>query len=97
MVISDGGPVEAQALFGVKATENSNTSVGRSCKPSTPQGRFAKPSYVGSELRNKAAGEVLTAKQAPHRPGTAPALGLRAGRVTVAIIPQTACFKEQLL
>src|SRR6516225_1135932 len=27
----------------------------------------------------KAAGEVLTAKQAPHRPGTAPALGLRAG------------------
>ena len=29
---------------------------------------------------NKAAGEVLTAEQAPHRPGTAPALGLRAGR-----------------
>jgi hypothetical protein len=27
----------------------------------------------------KAAGAVLTAKQAPHRPGTAPALGLRAG------------------
>src|SRR5262249_44317588 len=27
----------------------------------------------------KAAGGVLTAKQAPHRPGTAPALGLRAG------------------
>src|SRR5262249_33118570 len=27
----------------------------------------------------KAAGEVLPAKQAPHRPGTAPALGLRAG------------------
>src|SRR5262249_32863414 len=26
----------------------------------------------------KAAGGVLTAKQAPHRPGTAPALGLRA-------------------
>ena len=45
---------------------------------------------------NKLAGEVLTAKQAPHRPGTAPALGLRAGRVAVAIITQTACFKEQL-
>ena len=44
----------------------------------------------------KAAGEVLTAKQAPHRPGTAPALGLRAGLVAVAIISQTACFKEQL-
>jgi len=27
----------------------------------------------------KAAGGVLTAKQAPNRPGTAPALGLRAG------------------
>ena len=35
----------------------------------------------------KAAGEVLTAKQAPHRPGTAPALGLRAGEVAVAMIP----------
>src|SRR5262249_26435719 len=31
------------------------------------------------ERLRKAAGEVLTAKQAPHRPGTAPALGLRAG------------------
>ena len=29
---------------------------------------------------SKAAGGVLTAKQAPHRPGTAPAPGLRAGR-----------------
>src|SRR4029077_12237593 len=31
------------------------------------------------EQPRKAAGGVLTAKQAPHRPGTAPALGLRAG------------------
>ena len=46
--------------------------------------------------QNKAAGEVLTAKQAPHRPGTAPALGLRAGSVAVAIIRQTASFKEHL-
>src|SRR5262245_20855484 len=30
----------------------------------------------------KAACAVLTAKQAPHRPGTAPALGLRAGDMT---------------
>jgi hypothetical protein len=45
----------------------------------------------------KAAGGVLTAKQAPHRPGTAPALGLRAGRVAATIVLQTACFKEQLL
>ena len=33
--------------------------------------------FVGS-IRVKAAGGVLTAKQAPHRPGTAPAPGLRA-------------------
>jgi len=45
---------------------------------------------------NEAAGEVLTAKQAPHRPGTAPALGLRAGLGAVAIMTQTASFKEQL-
>src|SRR5262245_26614606 len=29
--------------------------------------------------KNKAAGEALTVKKVPHRPGTAPALGLRAG------------------
>jgi hypothetical protein len=46
--------------------------------------------------QDKAAGEVLTAKQAPRRPGTAPALGLRAGWVAVAILPQTASFKEHL-
>jgi hypothetical protein len=37
----------------------------------------------------KAAGEALSVKKAPHRPGTAPALGLRAGWVAVAIIAQT--------
>jgi hypothetical protein len=42
------------------------------------------------------AGEVLTTKQAPHRPGTAPALGLRAATVAVAIPSQTASFKERL-
>jgi hypothetical protein len=36
----------------------------------------------------KVAGGVLTAKQAPHRPGTAPALGLRAERAVV-ILSQT--------
>jgi hypothetical protein len=46
--------------------------------------RFEKPESEekASEflIREKeAAGGVLTAKQAPHRPGTAPALGLRAG------------------
>jgi FG-GAP-like repeat len=44
-------------------------------------------------LKNKAAGGVLTAKQALHRPGTAPALGLRAGRAAL-IVSQTAFGKE---
>jgi len=42
----------------------------------------------------KAAGEVLTAKQAPHRPGTTPALGLRAGSIAVAMMGQTADKKR---
>ena len=42
---------------------------------------FAHPSYV---KQRKAAGGVLTAKQAPPRPGLAPALGLRAGLVILA-------------
>src|SRR5262245_19875546 len=37
----------------------------------------------------KAAGGVLTAKQAPRRPGTAPALGLRAGIGDLFILQQT--------
>ena len=36
----------------------------------------------------KAAGGVLTAKQAPRRPGTAPALGLRAGAMLLLIVTQ---------
>jgi hypothetical protein len=44
--------------------------------------------------RFTSAGEVLTAKQAPHRPGTAPALGLRAGKVAASIIEQTTVAKE---
>src|SRR5262249_59768687 len=44
--------------------------------------------------RNKAAGEVLTAKQAPHRPGTAPALGLRAGKDGPFIVPRTNSSEE---
>jgi hypothetical protein len=43
-------------------------------------------------MTNEAAGGVLTAKQAPCRPGTVPALGLRAGRA--AIIEQTTLTKE---
>jgi hypothetical protein len=43
------------------------------------------------------AGEVLTAKQTPHRPGTAPALGLRAGKVAASIVKQTIIAKEILM
>jgi hypothetical protein len=39
---------------------------------------------------NKTAGEVLTAKQAPHRPGITPALSLRADGDDVFIIPPAA-------
>src|SRR5262249_32372045 len=46
------------------------------------------------EREQKAAGEVLTAKQAPHRPGIAPALGLRAGGGVLSILPQTAPSQE---
>src|SRR6266481_9719469 len=35
--------------------------------------------HLGTDTWDKAAGEVLGAKQSPHRSGTAPALGLRAG------------------
>src|SRR5262245_52879250 len=44
----------------------------------------------GQRTSNNAAGEVLTAKQAPHRPGTAPALGLRSQVSVWFLIPQTA-------
>jgi hypothetical protein len=57
-----------------------------------PRSRLTQGSYAAT----KAAGGVLTAKQAPHRPGTAPALGLRAGEAAAAILSQAACFKEQL-
>jgi hypothetical protein len=37
----------------------------------------------------KAAGESPTAKKDTHRPGLAPALGLRAGNDGFVIVPQT--------
>jgi hypothetical protein len=43
----------------------------------------------------QAAGGFLTAKQAPRRPGTAPAPGLRAGRVVPPLIEQTAVAKKR--
>jgi hypothetical protein len=44
---------------------------------------------------NKAAGEVPAAKQVPHRPGPALALGLRAGNDDIFIVPQTTSDKER--
>ena len=54
----------------------------------------AKRNMKEPQRNSQAAGEVLTAKQAPHRPGTAPALGLRAGKVALTIIGQTAVEME---
>jgi hypothetical protein len=42
----------------------------------------------------EAAGEVLIAEQARHRPGIAPALGLRAGAVALTNMKQTASDTE---
>ena len=53
--------------------------------------RFARV-LIGNVLK-QAAGGVLTAKQAPRRPGTAPALGLRLGDV-VTILSQTNLERE---
>src|SRR4051794_25002154 len=50
------------------------------------QQALMKPERTGEVLQAKATGGVLTAKQAPHRPGTAPALGLRAGCDVAAIL-----------
>jgi hypothetical protein len=41
-------------------------------------------------MQRKAAGGALTAKQAPRRPGTAPAPGLRAPALAPRSLPQTA-------
>src|SRR6476619_3241159 len=56
-------------------------------------GRPEEPSRIPARTSNEAAGGVLTAKQAPHRPGTAPAHGLRAAGAAV-ILPQTTTAKE---
>src|SRR5215467_4678177 len=43
------------------------------------------PRSSDREPSNNAAGEVLTARQAPHRPGIAPAPGLRAGVMATSL------------
>src|SRR6266849_5415357 len=53
--------------------------------------------HLGTDTWDEAAGEVPTAKQAPHRPGTAPALGLRAGSRCLFIISRTNLEKETLI
>ena len=61
-------------------------------------------SRAGFDQANQknAAGEVLTAKQAPHRPGTAPALGLRAGNDVSPlyrrpVFPRSSCYAYVIL
>src|SRR5438874_11245074 len=66
------------------------SSGGASPLPDGGGGSPANEQEVTATFRiKKAAGGVLTAKQAPHRPSTAPALGLRAGRDVAAILSQT--------
>src|SRR6266571_2077988 len=74
-------------------TSGTSTSTGTATWTARTTGSSTAGSASIEQLR-KAAGEVLTAKQAPHRPGTAPALGLRAGRVAVAIVTQTILEQE---
>jgi hypothetical protein len=45
---------------------------------------------MSNPLGSESAGGVLTAQQAPYRPGTAPALGLRAE----AMVPPTSSGEE---
>src|SRR5262249_10126932 len=47
------------------------------------------PAPTEDKQKEHAASGVLTAKQAPRRPGTAPALGLRAGASVISIPSQT--------
>src|SRR5213592_3980273 len=74
-------------------TCGTSTSTGTATWTAETTGSSTAASASIEQLR-KAAGEVLTAKQAPHRPGTAPALGLRAGKVAVAIVTQAILEKE---
>src|SRR5204862_8002835 len=60
-------------------------TTGSPARPSAPS-RGPSPS---PDPKTKAAGGVLTAKRAPHRPGTAPALGLRAARAVVFLSQTT--------
>src|SRR5207247_9933287 len=59
-------------------TSGTSTSTATATWTARTTGNSTAASASIEQLRN-AAGEVLTTKQAPHRPGTAPALGLRAG------------------
>ena len=49
----------------------------------TVTAKYAEHRVLCTECQSKADGGVLTAKRAPRRPGTAPALGLRAGGSTL--------------
>jgi len=62
--------------------------------PPAPPGRKGGGRQARNRKRTRAAGEVLSAQQAPHRPGTAPGLGPRARGATLRAgirYPPTAC------
>src|SRR5262245_32639906 len=72
----------------LRQSSSRSNDVGRAAGANAAERRVGEE-IESTSAKNKAAGGVLTAKQAPHRPGTAPALGLRAGCVVAPIVAQT--------
>jgi 4-oxalocrotonate tautomerase len=65
--------------------------------PSRCEGTCREQTHGSLITGNKAAGKAAAAQQALHRPGTAPALGLRAGKAAIAFVKQIASLKEKQL
>src|SRR5262245_8355734 len=80
---TSSGPRSGRASA-TRAICGTSTSTGTATWTGWTTGNSAAGSASIDQLR-RAAGGALTAKQAPHRPGTAPALGLRAERAGVIL------------
>src|SRR5262249_13860220 len=89
-VVPAGDPVAGEE----RGSARQGQGAGRGTPPLPKRGGRspgAEEEVTAIGLENKAAGGALTAKQAPHRPRTAPAPGLRAGRAVV--IPEQATLQ----
>src|SRR5437763_1193901 len=67
----------------LRGREQENTGRLGIRRPAREEGRLR------AQERGKAVDGVRSAKQAPRRPGTALALGLRAGNCVISILPRT--------